>query len=117
MKHLFTLVLIIAALCFTSLAQSKTETAVIQTKIFCDHCLQCESCSGKLEHQLFFNKGIKNITLDDKAMTLTVTYKPDKITLDSIREAISKLGYDADNVKADPTAYSKLDGCCKKLEE
>jgi len=33
--------------------------------------------------------------------------------LATIRAAISKLGFDADNVKADPTAYEKLDGCCK----
>ena len=35
---------------------------------------------------------------------------------ETIREVISKLGYDADNVKADNDAYNKLDGCCKKSE-
>lgn len=115
MKHLFSFIITIALSTFAQ-AQGTMETAVIKTRIYCDHCLQCESCSGKLEHQLFFSKGIKSIKLDDKAMTLTVTYKPDKITLDEIRQAISKLGYDADEVKADPDAYSKLDGCCKKPE-
>jgi copper chaperone CopZ len=101
---------------FLAQAQGKTETAVIKTMIYCDHCMQCESCSGKLEHELFFKKGITEIKLDEKAMTVTVTYKPEKITLDAIREAISKLGFDADDVKADLTAYNKLDACCKKPE-
>ncbi|MBL4654727.1 MAG: hypothetical protein JKY33_02775 [Bacteroidia bacterium] len=39
---------------------------------------------------------------------------PNKITIDNIRNAISKVGYDADEVEADPVAYEKLHGCCKK---
>ena len=35
--------------------------------------------------------------------------------LDELKnKIISKLGYDADEVKADKEAYEKLDGCCKK---
>jgi periplasmic mercuric ion binding protein len=56
------------------------------------------------------------VELDDKAMTIKVTYNPKKITPEKIRVAISKLGYDADDVKADPKAYEALDGCCKKSE-
>lgn len=114
MKQLIGFILIISLFWNISLGQGKTETAVIKTMIYCDHCMQCESCSGKLEHQLFFNKGIKSIHLDDKAMTIAVTNRPDKITLDEIRTAISKLGFDADEVKADLAAYDNLDGCCKK---
>jgi hypothetical protein len=51
--------------------------------------------------------------LDDKAMTFTVYYNAKKTTLQTIKEGISKLGYDADEVKADPKAYENLDGCCK----
>jgi hypothetical protein len=49
-------------------------------------------------------------------MALTITFNPSKITSVKIREEISKLGYDADDIKADPAAYQKLDGCCKKSE-
>jgi hypothetical protein len=51
--------------------------------------------------------------LDDKAMTFTIYYNSKKTTLQTIKEGISKLGYDADEVKADPKAYESLDGCCK----
>jgi hypothetical protein len=52
--------------------------------------------------------------LDEKNMSITVYYNSKKTDLDKIRKAISQLGYDADDVKADPAAYEKLDGCCKK---
>ena len=51
--------------------------------------------------------------LDDKAMTFTIYYNSKKTTLQAIKKGISKLGYDADEVKADPKAYESLDGCCK----
>lgn len=54
------------------------------------------------------------VVLDDKAMTIKVTYNSKKTDLAKIKTAISKLGYDADDVKADPVTYDGLDGCCKK---
>ena len=41
-------------------------------------------------------------------------YYPIKTDLDKIKVLISKLGYDADDVKASPEGIAKLDGCCKK---
>jgi copper chaperone CopZ len=52
--------------------------------------------------------------LDEAKSTITVYYNPKKTNLQEIKTAISKLGYDADDVKADQTAYASLDGCCKK---
>lgn len=52
--------------------------------------------------------------LDEKKMTITVYYNTQKTNLLTIKTAISKLGYDADDIKADIKAYEKLDGCCKK---
>ncbi len=83
----------------------------IKTNIYCDHCKQCESCGGKIEHDLTFDKGIETVKLDEKAMTITVTYNSKKTTPEAIRLLNSKYGFDADDVKADPTAYSKLDEC------
>lgn len=92
----------------------KTETLVVKTMIYCNHCKECESCGSKFERDLIFEKGIKLVVLDEKAMTITVTYSPKKTSPEKIRLAISKLGYDADEVKGDEKAYSRLDGCCKK---
>lgn len=57
--------------------------------------------------------GVKMYELDEKAMTITVYYNSKKTDLVTIKKAISQLGYDADDVKADLQAYENLDGCCK----
>ena len=100
----------------TAFAQKKQRTAkaVIKTHFNCDHCKKCETCGQKFEAELYNTKGIKAFTIDEKAMTITVVYNPKRVDLQTIKTAISKLGYDADDLKADPIAYEKLDGCCKK---
>lgn len=94
--------------------QKTVETAVIKTSIYCDHCKACETCGPKFEKTLLKEKGVQMVTLDEKAMTIKVVYNTKKTNLDNIKQAISKLGYDADDVKADAVAYEGLDGCCKK---
>jgi mercuric ion binding protein len=92
----------------------KNEKAVIQTAIYCDHCKACETCGKTLQSEILNINGVRMYELDEKKMTITVYYNAQKTDLKAIKTAISKLGYDADEIKADPAAYDKLDGCCKK---
>ena len=71
-------------------------------------------CKDKIESALAFEKGVKKSKLDIKSKIVTVTYLPTKTNPENIRKAISKVGYDADEVMADPDAYDKLETCCKK---
>lgn len=96
-------------------AQSKkNQKVVIKTVLNCDHCKVCETCGKNFEENLYKIKGLKMYELDEKEMTITVFYNREKTNPQTIKTAISKLGYDADEVKADMEAYEKLDGCCKK---
>lgn len=97
----------------TASAQKTNQKAVIKTVLHCDHCKECETCGLKFKTEMLKIKGVKMYELDDKAMTFTVYYNAKKTDLQTIKVAISKLGYDADEVKADPKAYENLDGCCK----
>lgn len=103
-------------LCSGSLyAQNKAvQTATIKTTIYCDHCKVCETCGKQFNRTLLREKGIQMVMLDEKEMTIQVTYNSKKTDLAKIKKAISKLGYDADEVQADAVAYEALDGCCKK---
>ena len=94
--------------------EKKVQTSVIKTKIYCDHCKICESCGGRILKQLYNEDGIKNTEVDSKTNTIKVIYDTRKISLDQIRKKISQMGFDADGVKADPTAVAKLDECCQK---
>lgn len=114
MKFLITLILLTGTLLAS--AQSKTQTVVIKTHTYCDHCKECESCAGKMETELSYVRGIKKIEFNEKDTTIIVKYKSKKITADKIRVEITKLGFDADMLPAHPGAYGKLDNCCKKPE-
>lgn len=97
----------------SAFAQKTVQTAVIKTQIHCDHCKKCESCGEKFNKTLLREKGVQIVELDEKAMTIKVVYNSKKTDLDKIKQAITKLGYDADDLKADPVAYEGLDNCCK----
>jgi periplasmic mercuric ion binding protein len=93
---------------------STTQTVVIKTNIYCSHFQQCGGGAPRVQTGLSQVAGISAVVIDDKAMTITVTYDSSVTSPEAIRTAISQLGLDADDVKADPEAYAKLDGCCKK---
>ena len=108
-----TFLVVLAFISLNANAQKTVQKAVIKTAISCEHCKMCDSCGGLLEKTLLKNIGIQMIDLDEKAMTITVIYNTKKTDLAAIRTAISKLGYDADSIKADVEGYEKLDLCCK----
>lgn len=96
-----------------SFAKPQLAEVVIHTTFYCDHYDQCES-KPALEKEIMLTSGVKSVAIDAKAMTITVKYNPKRTNPEKIRKVISKSGYDADSVKADPKAYEKLDGCCRK---
>ena len=115
MKNLKALliVLFIALTTVASAQNKKSEKAVIKSNIVCDHCKVCETCGLNFKENMLKVKGIKMYELDEEKETITVYFNPKKTNLQDIKTAISKLGFDADEIKADPIAYEKLDGCCK----
>jgi outer membrane receptor protein involved in Fe transport/copper chaperone CopZ len=75
---------------------------------------QCGMCTMTIGDALFALKGVKNVQTDESTHTVTVQFLQEKISLQKIKKAITKIGYDADNLKANKAAYNKLHGCCKK---
>ena len=93
----------------------KNQKAIIKTNIVCDHCKECETCGGNFQTNMLKIKGVTMYELDEKNMTITVFYNTQKTNLDTIKGAISKMGYDADEIKADAAGINQLDNCCKKV--
>jgi periplasmic mercuric ion binding protein len=91
-----------------------TDTLVVKTKIYCDHCMECETCWPQIEKEVLYTKGVKYAWMDVASMTITVVYSSKKTNPDLIRQSISNAGYDADDLAANTEAKEKLDGCCKK---
>ena len=87
---------------------AQTDTIRIKTSAI------CEQCKEKIENDLSFEKGVKKVKLDLDTKEVMVVYNSEKTTPAKIAEAITKIGYDADTMKADARAFKKLPDCCKK---
>lgn len=108
MKKIKSIIALVLLFTLSLNAFAAKDTLVVKASIV------CQSCKKTIENGLRFEKGIKLATVDVDAKTVTVIYNSDKTNPEAIRKAISKLGYDADNVPADKIAYDKLESCCKK---
>lgn len=109
MKKVVTLLaLLIAQLVSGPSAQAQNDTLHIQTSAVCG------TCKETLEHDLSFVKGIVSSELVVKTKELTVIYDPKKIDANQVRVEVTKIGYDADSLKANPKSFKRLPDCCKK---
>lgn len=75
---------------------------------------QCEMCKDRIEGKMAFEKGVRNVMLNVDTKILTITYNTKKTSPEKLRLAVSKIGYDADNIPADDKAYHRLPACCQK---
>ena len=89
-------------------AKAQTDSINIQTSAV------CETCKENIEHDLSFVKGIISSSLDLNTFQLSVVFDSKKIDAIKIRNEVSKIGYDADTIKADPKGFKRLPECCKK---
>lgn len=94
--------------CGNILAQNKIKEITIKTSTVCDMCKET------IEKKLVFEKGIKEVHVDYKQKLIFVKYKENKTNPANIKQAVSMLGYRADDIPADKTAHKKLPECCKK---
>lgn len=108
MKQLkFIITILILTITFSIQAQS-TEKVKIHTSA------QCNTCKEKIETALLDIEGIKSAYLDLNSSTVSVKFNNTNLSSDQIRKILTMIGYDADNLPADQTAYQNLDACCKK---
>lgn len=97
------------AIAFISLnVNAQSDTVKIQTSAV------CETCKETIEHDLSFVKGIVSSNLDLSSKQLTVVYESKKIDANTVRMEVTKIGYDADSLKANPKSFKRLPECCKK---
>lgn len=91
-----------------SLRDDKDKEVKIKTSAI------CSMCKARIERNLTFEKGVKEADLDVKTKVVTIKYNPAKTDVSKLKANISKTGYDAEELAADPVGYNKLPSCCKK---
>jgi len=93
-------------------AWAQTETVQIATSAQCIG----DCCKERIEEEMQFTRGVTAVDLDIESSILTVTFKTKKTDADKLRNAISLIGYNADDVKANKKAHDKLPSCCQHLD-
>ncbi len=110
MKKVQLLLVLLIGIAGTTFAQTPArKTATINTP-----SVQCEKCKARIENYMSHEDGIVKITVDYKKKLTTVTYLTDRTNIENIKAMIANVGYDADDVTAEPDAYKRLPSCCKK---
>lgn len=89
-------------------AQIKPGKAIIITP-----GVNCELCKTRIENYLRRQYGVTSVKVDVKKKTVLVTWYPDRTNIEEVKAAIATVGYDADDVTKEETAYKKLPPSCK----
>lgn len=108
MKHVF--ILVVATL-FISTKISAQKNNLVEVKITTSAV--CDMCKERIENGLFTQKGIVEANLDVATKIVTIKFRSNKTSVEVLRKYISSIGYSADEIVADKTAYDKLPGCCQ----
>ncbi|MEO8567857.1 MAG: heavy-metal-associated domain-containing protein [Ginsengibacter sp.] len=110
-----TFVLAITSLLLFTLSgfgQKSTQKAVINTP-----GVQCEACKTRIENWLVHEYGISSVKADYKKHTVTVIWYKDRTNIENIKTALANMGYDADDITAEPDAYKRLPKTCQHIQE
>lgn len=109
MKTLILGIIALAAFATPALSQKKAiQKAVIQTP-----GVQDEACKTRIDNFLMHEYGVSSVKADYKRHTVTVTWYTDRTNIENIKTALANMGYDADDVTADPDAYKRLPAPCQ----
>ena len=61
--------------------------------------MRCESCVGKVNENIAFEKGVKDLKVSLEEERITIKYDKRKTSEETLAAAIRKLGYKADRIK------------------
>ncbi len=87
---------------------SASEEMVINTPT-----IQCGMCQKIIEVGLAKVDGVSNPRVDLKTKKTILLHDPEKTNKKSIEKIVSELGYQANDLKANPDSYADLPACCK----
>ncbi|NNK10396.1 MAG: heavy-metal-associated domain-containing protein [Flavobacteriaceae bacterium] len=72
----------------------------------------CEMCKARIEKAAKGVAGVSTVDWNKDTKILLVEFDPSKSDLRTIEKAISAVGHDTENTKADEETYNNLPACC-----
>jgi copper chaperone CopZ len=73
----------------------KVETVVFEVEMFC-----CHSCVTKIEKNIPFEKGVKDLKVDFDSKKVTIKFRADKTNKENLKKAMNKLEFKVKEVKS-----------------
>ncbi|MDR2292494.1 MAG: heavy-metal-associated domain-containing protein [Prevotellaceae bacterium] len=92
MKKILIIALSLLTLTFATNAQDKKNSKISEIK-FAVSNMHGDHCKQRIEKNIPFEKGIKDVEVNLKDNTVTVKYDNTKTDVEKIRESFKKLGY------------------------
>lgn len=74
---------------------------------------QDEACKIRIENYLKREYGVASSNVNYRRNTVTIQYLTDRTNVENLKTALANLGYDADDVKANPESYNRLPKTCQ----
>lgn len=110
MRH--TITIIILALTFAKHTSAQSPKTVTSTFWVAGVCGLCEETIEKTMD----TKGVVVADYDLATNKLTVTYKPKKISEETLHKLLNEAGYDTEKSTCSDQQYSRVHECCKYRE-
>jgi copper chaperone CopZ len=73
----------------------------------------CGMCERTIEGAVSEKDGVTLADWDRETHQMTISYNPEKISVDKVKEKIAAKGYDSDTHRAKDNTYKALPGCCQ----
>ncbi len=83
---------------FSLAAQDKAAKTEKVKTMKCWASMDCAKCQAKIEKNIAFEKGVKDLAVDLPTKIVTITYRTDKTSPEKLEKAIQKLGYKTEMV-------------------
>jgi len=106
--------LLSAAIIFSSSAASFAQHGMGKAVIHTPGVMG-EVCKTSIENFLVHEYGVSSVKADYRKHTVTVTWYPSRTNIENIKTALANMGYDADDVTAEPDAHKRLPPACKPV--
>jgi periplasmic mercuric ion binding protein len=97
--------------------QAQVKKKAIETITISTPGIQSEPCKLLVENYMAKEEGVTKTVVDYKKHTVKVSFWNDRSNAENIKTAIANAGFDADDVKAEPSAYARLPKGCKRPED
>ena len=112
--------LMIIALCVlvganTVSAQKLDKKANKEAEVTFKTSIDCHNCEQKVLKNIPFEKGVKDVKVTLETKEVKIKFQTGKTNKETLKKAIEKLGYTAEEVTAETAAITG-GSCCQKTE-